>query len=171
MDNKTMLGPWGPWILTDDDCFQICRRYDEDHYELYQITGQEEIGFYVTHAIIDYNECHIKSICDCYGYEGIEQLQSMYGDAWKQIIAECQFELDSADPDNTICGAACYEEAERLIRLMSGYDEDEKTERLRTILDSAISKLVEDGYKDTILDRLGTDEEELQGLGITWDGA
>lgn len=98
MENKK-----NDWILTDDDCFQICRKVKDGVYELYQVTNTlpswkgTEKAFGVSHAIIDLETADIGSICECYSYPSLDKIKDWYGDGWEQIIAECAFELDALD--------------------------------------------------------------------------
>lgn len=114
------------WLLTDDDCFQICRKVRDGLYELFQINSRkpswenDENAFGVAHAFIDTKDADIADLCMCYGYQSLNEIKETYGSEWEQIIAECMFELEAYEhmietPDMT------YDEAKALIIRMSGF--------------------------------------------------
>ncbi len=118
------------WICTDPDSAQYRRTAFEldpsgDVFELYQIQeipsedGSDDPKAYkIAHGFVDLNEIELKSVLDCYGYESLEVIQKEYGTEWKGILAECQFELESACLDNIVSGVPMFtfSEAEKFIK-------------------------------------------------------
>ena len=116
------------WVLTDDDSFQIRRMVEDGIYELYQIQAireplDDEASFKVAHAVIYTSEIDVKNVCDCYGYESLDAVKKEYGDEYKGILAECEFELDALE-----CllhtPALTWKDARELICKLSGYSKD-----------------------------------------------
>lgn len=124
------------WIMTDDDSFQFCRKVKDGVYELLQITStlpsweDQEQAFGVSHAFVDIKDADIADICSCYGYQSLEEIKDEYGSDWKQIIAECMFELDAME-----CLVAAphmsYSEAQSLILQTMGRSAAEETHQER----------------------------------------
>lgn len=113
------------WILTDPDSFQISRKLDETKFELYQINdvSTDNEGFMIAHAVIYTEELDVESILDCYGYSSMKELKETYGNDTDQILAECDFELQSACGECFVSNHVyhTFKEAENLIRCLSGY--------------------------------------------------
>ena len=96
-----------------------------DVFELYQIqeipsedSSDDPKAYKIAHGFVDLNEMELKSVLDCYGYESLEEIQREYGAEWKGILAECQFELESACLDNIVSGVPMFtfSEAEKFIK-------------------------------------------------------
>ncbi len=118
------------WILTDDDSFQIRRKIEEDVFELYQIDAttpsweDSDRVFRVSHAVIYICDIDQDSMMDCYGYESLEAFKEMYGDDWKGVLAECDFEITSQNGEYFISSDLTWKEAKELICKLSGYQEE-----------------------------------------------
>lgn len=115
------------WIMTDPDSFQICRKLDESKFEFYQINAVSTYNekFMIAHAVIYTEEIDVDSILDCYGYSSINELKETYGNDTNQILAECDFELQSACGECFVSNHVfeIFNEAANLIRCLSGYTE------------------------------------------------
>lgn len=114
------------WVLTDEDCFRVCRKLDNNLYEFYQIIdydpNKDEVNYGVAHNVIDIRYVDIENICDRYSYESLDQIKKIHGDTWKRFFAEYAFELSCMASD--ICGKGLtYKEATDLICRLSGYGE------------------------------------------------
>jgi hypothetical protein len=89
------------WIITDDDCFQCCKKVDENVYEFVEIReyfNAEFSSFEVFHVHIyleDYTEDEIKDTIYLYGYDSCEQFKSN-DESDKRILAEMLFECSSS---------------------------------------------------------------------------
>lgn len=118
------------WILTDDDSFQIRRKIEEDVFELYQIDAtapsweEGDRVFRVSHAVIYICDINQDSMMDCYGYESLEAFKEEYGDDWKGVLAECDFEITSQNGEYFISSDLTWKEAKKLICKLSGYQEE-----------------------------------------------
>lgn len=118
------------WILTDNDSFQIRRKIEEDVFELYQIDATApswEEGnqlFRVSHAVIYICNINQDSMMDCYGYESFEAFKEEYGDNWKGVLAECDFEITSQNGECFISSDLTWNEAKKLVCELSGYQEE-----------------------------------------------
>lgn len=120
------------WELTDDDSFQLRRRLCDGIYELYEIEqvlpyGQGEgRRFKVAHEIIFTSEIDTDTVLSSYGYDSVEELKAIYGDDWKGVLAECEFELSAGSGEGIIRSPfLTWEEGRSLIGLLSGYEEKE----------------------------------------------
>ncbi|MSS38601.1 hypothetical protein [Clostridium porci] len=117
------------WKLTDDDSFQIRKERKEDVFELYQIDSvvssyeRGERDFRVSHAVVYLSDIDTEDVLDCYGYESLKALKEEYGDDWKGILAECDFELTSQNGECFISPDMTWDEAKQLICELSGYSE------------------------------------------------
>lgn len=118
------------WVLTDDDSFQIRRKIEEDIFELYQIDAvapsweEGDRAFRVSNAVIYICDIDQDSMMDCYGYESFEAFKEEYGDDWKGVLAECDFEITSQNGECFISPDLSWKEAKNLICRLSGYREE-----------------------------------------------
>lgn len=85
------------WILIDIDCYQYCKKIDNNSYwyiELREV-GDFENPFYLAYATqIDlefYTDDEIANNVKWF-YDDVEQIRDIYGNDANQIIAECIFE-------------------------------------------------------------------------------
>lgn len=118
------------WVLTDNDNFQIQRKIEEDIFELYQIDAvapsweEGDPAFRVSHAVIYICDIDQDSMMDCYGYGSLEAFKEEYGDGWKGILAECDFEITAQNGECFISPDLSWKEAKNLICQLSGYQEE-----------------------------------------------
>jgi hypothetical protein len=101
------------WIMTDDDSCQYRRRRPDlctennPVFELYQMqevpSSGNEPRYAIAHDLIDFAQIDIGLVLDSYGYNSTADLQKDYGDDWKGVMAECQFELDAGSLSNVSC--------------------------------------------------------------------
>lgn len=111
------------WMLTDEDSFQLRRKLSSGAYELYQITQMgEDKAYNVSHGIIYPEAVDMTSVLDCFGYDSLEELQNVYGNAWESIVAECEFELNAFNSMILSNGPSMtWMEARELIHELTGY--------------------------------------------------
>lgn len=118
------------WIVTDDDSFQIRRNlFGRDAlYELYQVqvtkpleARDDEKIYGVAHGIQYVSEAEPEEILSCYAYPSFEEFKKEYGDDWRGVIAECDFELKAACGKGIIATDLTWEEAKALICKSSGF--------------------------------------------------
>lgn len=92
----------GRWKVTDPSCGQRCRRIDGlsatgKPVVLYEFE-QTMDGLFGSAVINleDYagEEDFATKYLLPYGYDSIERMKDLYGDAWRQVAAECVFETD-----------------------------------------------------------------------------
>lgn len=98
------------WVCTDPDSCQYRRTALEldpngDVFELIQIQASdfaeldEEVCL-IAHDWVYYSDIDEESVLDCYGYRDLDEVKKQYGEDWKGILAECQFELDAGCMEN-----------------------------------------------------------------------
>ena len=108
--NKSLKdeGEKAQWILTDDDCYQWTKKLNEDCYQFLMIIGSFNCKYNVIMETVPLNEFltddeddkeNIQEILRFFDYESLEELEEIYGDSWKQILAECIFENNSFSAD------------------------------------------------------------------------
>lgn len=98
------------WVCTDPDSCQYRRTALEldpngEVFELIQIQAADFAGFneevyLIAHDWVYYSDIDKESVLGCYGYHSLNQIKSEYGEDWKGILAECQFELDAGCMEN-----------------------------------------------------------------------
>ena len=49
----------------------------------------------MAHAIVYVDDIDIPSVLNCYGYDSLEEVKTVYGAELEQILAECEFELEA----------------------------------------------------------------------------
>ena len=124
------------WMLTDGDSFQIVRKrpdlaaeLGDSVYELYQLQSaqaapcknSEEHTYYIAHDFICADKVDVDEILECYGYESLEEVKSLYPEDWQQILAECAFELKVGCYINVYTPILPWEKAVSLLKKLSGY--------------------------------------------------
>ena len=89
------------WIQTDDYQWQrtVDDYYVDDTYEMYEIQGTvDDEPFYLAGGgefkLSDYTQDEVDGALHDFGYMTMERLDEEYGEASKQILAECLFESD-----------------------------------------------------------------------------
>jgi hypothetical protein len=91
------------WILTDDDCAQYAKKLSDTQYHLIQMTSlsPEKDHKAVCSDVItltDYlddtgaADAELKSILAAYDYDGVQDVESQYGEMAAQVMCECIFE-------------------------------------------------------------------------------
>lgn len=125
------------WIMTDDDSFQICRyleslseKFGDSVYEFYQIqefpNWNSDNNYRIAHQLIFCSEIDVNSVLNCYGYKSLEDLKNICGDSYKQILAQCNFELTSGCLKNIISPTnLSWDSAVDMICELSGYKQEE----------------------------------------------
>lgn len=97
MDNTATM-PLGEWLLTDDSCYQHCQRISPTEFNCIQMislpSGPMGDLYCVYQSMIDIDDYEedVDDILQSFGYTSLERVKECYGEAWKQIIAECAFE-------------------------------------------------------------------------------
>ena len=102
------------WVLTDEDTLQYVFRRADDVFSLILVWPRYECRHKglpaqcqggcsnccvcrETVCLDDYTEEEINEYISWFDYESIDEIKEKYGESWKQIIAECIFELDVSD--------------------------------------------------------------------------
>lgn len=86
------------WKVSDPSCRQKFKKLDENRY-LYRedrISNPETKETYVYESVMDfsdYDEDDLEKGVEAY-YKNLDEVKSIYGDDWKQIVLECIFEQD-----------------------------------------------------------------------------
>lgn len=86
------------WIITDDDSMQCIRAHDDGvTFDLMEIRAYSSRDAYVGVDTITVSDdvMDIEDVCLCissFGYKNIDEIRELYGDSWRQIIAEMIFE-------------------------------------------------------------------------------
>lgn len=89
------------WLTSDCDCRQKFKKLDENRY-LYRedrISNPETKETYVYESLMDfsdYDEDDLEKGVKAY-YKNLDEVKSIYGDDWKQIVLECIFEQELSD--------------------------------------------------------------------------
>lgn len=89
------------WICSDSDSCQYGKKLVDEAYEFYQIVPVGGDDFAVAHDIVTVNESYVRystfieKYLKPYGYSGVDELRTMYREAWPRIVAECVFETKS----------------------------------------------------------------------------
>ena len=172
-------GNAGNWILTDDDSCQICREIKDGVFELFQVTkilpswkdSEDGKDFRVSHAFIyvdDMNDEDIRNICECYGYDNLDTLKEEYGEEWKQILAECEFELEALEcliksKDMT------YKQAVTMIRELSGYETEPSDPLVRFVKKKGIYRT--GGYDFRYIADTGKVLVQMEGCAVVVESA
>lgn len=96
------------WILTDDDCYQWTKKLNEDCYQFLMILSTFDNKYNIIMETVSLNEFltddeddmkNIQEIIQAYDYDSLDDLKEIYGDSWKQILAECIFENNAFSAD------------------------------------------------------------------------
>lgn len=78
------------WIRTDD--FQLVQKVDENNFNVIDPTflpgGKIVLLHEIDINITDYQN-EAKDYITSYGYENLQAIETIYGDKWKQVFAEC----------------------------------------------------------------------------------
>lgn len=88
------------WILTDPSCNQYGKKISDSIYafredrEIDPKTKEVEV-FQSEIDLDDYHPEEIKDAINFFGYDCVEDVEEIYGEEYKWIIAECIFELES----------------------------------------------------------------------------
>lgn len=124
-----------PWVLTDDDSFQLRREVENGVFELYQVQivpmpgRNEEEHYGIAHEIVDVKYIDTDDILSCYGYESLDEVKATYEDEANAILAECSFELDASSLKNLVNDVPMtFEKACEQIRKMADYHEPEQAD-------------------------------------------
>jgi hypothetical protein len=89
------------WRISDPDCRQKFKKIDENRF-LYRedrISNPETKEMYVYESMMDfddYNEDDLEKGVKSY-YKNLDEVKSIYGNDWKQIVLECIFEQEIGD--------------------------------------------------------------------------
>lgn len=120
------------WICTDPDCMQYCMMINENEYKFIQAVWLDTCGddkraenakdesdnYTVCTGYIDldlYSEEDMEGSVESYGYT-METVKEIYGDDYKQIIAECLFEDECLTNDHSIARIVSWDDAEKIIK-------------------------------------------------------
>lgn len=96
-----------PWTLTDDETFQHIRFLGDRRYECID-SGEKLNGLcFVCRRTINLNDYEMdgsffEEYLQPYDYASLESLRAEYGDAADQIIAECIFETEMWEQDESV---------------------------------------------------------------------
>lgn len=109
------------WFCTDSTAMQHCAELDKYTYAFIEANGEE-----VYFDTIDIRDLFISSektnetarILGIYGYDGIKDLETKYGESWAQILAECVFEIKSMEKPPLFIGTE--DECEQLVAKITG---------------------------------------------------
>lgn len=124
------------WICTDSDCMQYCMMINENEYKFIQAVWLDTCGddkraenakdesdnYAVCVGYIDldlYSEEEMEGSIESYGYT-METVKEIYGDDYKQIIAECLFEDECLTNDHSIAEIVSWDDAEKIIKKYMG---------------------------------------------------
>ena len=172
-------GNTGNWVLTDNDCYQICREIKDGVFELFQVTktlpswesSKDGKDFRVSHAFVyvdDLNDEDIQNICECYGYDNMDSLKEEYGEEWKQILAECEFELEALE-----CliksKEMAYKQAVTMIKELSGYETEPSDPLVRFVKEKGIYRT--DGYDFRYIADTGKVLVQMEGCAVVVESA
>lgn len=96
----------GQWILTDSDCVQYMRHIEGSYWEGWMVVEIVEREIWrVYHGVIDLDRYNMNSeefvdeYLNPYGYADVDEVRSLYGTDYEQILAECILETDTTDGD------------------------------------------------------------------------
>jgi hypothetical protein len=89
------------WRISDQDCRQKFKKIDENRF-LYRedrISNPETGETYVYQSDMDFSDYDQDSLekgVEAY-YKNVDEVKSIYGNDWKQIVLECIFEQEDSD--------------------------------------------------------------------------
>ena len=159
--------------------YQICREIKDGVFELFQVTktlpswesSKDGKDFRVSHAFVyvdDLNDEDIQNICECYGYDNMDSLKEEYGEEWKQILAECEFELEALE-----CliksKEMAYKQAVTMIKELSGYETEPSDPLVRFVKEKGIYRT--DGYDFRYIADTGKVLVQMEGCAVVVESA
>lgn len=115
---------WTEWVQTDDWQWQ---RKDGDLYEMFQVVDMiEPVGHpYFAGGgqfeLSDYDDADVKRALHTFGYDTMENLERIYGDSARDILAECLFESEFMGWEPKLF--ATVEDGEAYVKKLMGWEE------------------------------------------------